>query len=94
MNPYSKHGISPLILFKSTIEFGLSKWGNKPVNEKFLYNTLNDGKKQDSVYEWEIIENSVDVMVKNDLYTSNTIEIATLSTAINPTITLNLTYTE
>ena len=63
-------------------------------NEKFLYNTLNDGKKQDAVYEWEIIENSVDVMVKNDLYTSNTIEIATLSTAINPTITLNLTYTE
>lgn len=71
---------------------------DKIINDKFIFNTLNDinifSIDEEPSFEWQILENSVDVIVKNNEYNSNIIEIATLSTAISPTITLNLTYTE
>lgn len=72
---------------------------NDKINEdKYELNTLTDiaifqNDEKQPIFNWEIVENSIDVIVSGN-YNSNTIKIATLSAAISPTISLNLTYTE
>ena len=68
-------------------------------NEKYDLNTLEDmnlfnNSDIQPTFNWSIEKNSIDVMVINNKFDSNTIEIATLSTAIEPYIELKLTYTE
>ena len=71
---------------------------NKITNDKLSFNTMTDinlfDKNEMPSFKWEIVENSVDVIVKNNEYNSNTIELATLSSAISPSIELKLIYTE
>ena len=72
---------------------------NDTISEDKIYlNTLTDmtifqNEEKQPIFNWEIVENSIDVIVSGN-YNSNTIKIATLSAAISPTISLNLTYTE
>jgi hypothetical protein len=69
------------------------------LNEKYFLNTLDDIELLNSAnikptFSWSIETNSSDVMVKNDKFDSNVIEIATVSGATAPSINLKLTYTE
>lgn len=63
-------------------------------NDKWSYNTLNDEIPENASFNWEITENASGIMVKDNIVNKNTIEIATLSSAVNDQIKIQLIYSE
>jgi hypothetical protein len=63
-------------------------------NEKWNYNTLNDISPNYATYNWKVIENSIDIKIKDNITNQKTIQIATLSSASNNEIKISLEYSE
>lgn len=75
-------------------DYSYNKTTDEIDEDKWSYNTLNDIAPEYATFKWEVLENSVDIMIKDNVVNRNIVEIATLSSASNDQIKLSLTYAE
>ena len=86
-----QNALQPVPTYK---DYSYNKTTDEIDEDKWSYNTLNDIAPEYATFKWEVLENSVDIMIKDNVVNRNIIEIATLSSASNDQIKLSLTYSE